>query len=78
MTATEKFIAVFNHLMGTTNQVDVIFLEETLNYGFSKRVAYTTIVFTPAALTFLWVRPKQIAKKTIFRDLCWPGDLLKL
>jgi hypothetical protein len=41
--------------MGTTNQVDVVFLEETLNYGFSKRVADTTIVLSPTALAFLGV-----------------------
>jgi hypothetical protein len=48
--------------MGATYQVDIIFLQETLNYGFSKRVADTTIIFTPTALSFFGIRPEQITK----------------
>lgn len=64
--------------MSTTDEVDVILLQETLNHGFSKRVADTAIVLAPAALTLFGVGPKQVAEKTILRHLSGPRDLLQL
>lgn len=38
LTSTEEFISVFDDLMGTANQVNIIFLQEALNNSLAERV----------------------------------------
>ena len=78
MASTEELITIFYYLMGSADEIDVIFLQELLDYCLTEGVGDATIVFTPAALTLLRIRPKQVAKKTIFGYLGWPSDLLEL
>ena len=64
--------------MSTANQVNIIFLEETLNHRLSKRVRYTTVILAPGGLALLGVRPKQVAEETILGHFRGPGNLLEL
>ena len=64
--------------MGSANEIDVIFLQELLDHCLTESIGDATIVFTPTALTLLRIRPKQVAKKTVFGYLGWPSDLLEL
>ena len=75
---TEELIAIFHDLVGSADEVDVIFLQELLDDGLAKRVADTTIIFAPARLALLRVRPEQVTEKAIFGHLRRACDLLEL
>ncbi len=64
--------------MGSANQVDVVLFEELFDNGLSESVGDTSVIFTPARLTLLGIRPKQVTEQTVLRDLGRAGDLLQL
>lgn len=76
--STEELVSVLDNLVGSTNKVNVILLQELFNHGLSERIADTSIIFSPAALGFLGVRPQQVAQKTILRHLSGSRNLLQL
>jgi hypothetical protein len=55
LAATEKLVAILNHLVRAANQIDVIFLQEAFDYRLTKSVADSTVIFPPAGLSFLRV-----------------------
>ena len=55
--AAEELVAVFHHLMGSTDEIDIILLEELFDDGFTEGIRNTAIVLSPARLAFLWVGP---------------------
>ena len=78
LSTAEEFIAILDDLVRSTNQIDVILLQELLDNSFTKCIADASIVFSPTALGLLWIRPKQVAQEAILRNFCWPSDLLQL
>ena len=57
LSSAEKLVTIFNHLMGSADKINIIFLEELLDNCLSKRVRYATIILAPTWLAFLGVRP---------------------
>ena len=64
--------------MRSANQINVVFLQELLDDRLSECVADTSVIFSPAALGLLWIRPKQIAQEAILGNFCWSRNLLQL
>lgn len=69
LTFGEELVAVFDHLMGTTDEVHVVFLQEAGNHVRAEGETDASIVFTPASDVFVGVGPKKIAKEAAVRDL---------
>lgn len=65
----KELVAIFDHLMGTTDEVHVVFLQEARNHIRTKGEADASIVFAPASDVFVGVGPKEIAKEAAVRDL---------
>ena len=76
--ATKELVAILNDLVRPANEINVIFLEELLDHSLAKSVGNAAIVLSPARLTLFWVRPEQIAEKTILRHLGRSCYLLEL
>jgi len=64
--------------VGSADQINVIFLEEILNYSLSKRVTHSSVILAPARLALLRVTPKQVAEQAVLRHFCRAGNLLEL
>lgn len=62
LTTTEELIAIFYHLMGSTDEIDVVFLEELLDDSLAECVANTSIVLSPTRLAFLRIGPYQVTE----------------
>jgi len=78
LAAAEEFVAVLYDLVGSTDQINIILLQERLDHGLSEGVGHSTIVFAPARLSLLGIGPEKVAKKTVFRHLGRPSDPLQL
>ena len=66
--------------MGSTNQVDVVVIQELRHHITSKNKTDPSFILTPATHPFFRVGPQQIAQKTLIRNLNRPDnfhDLLK-
>jgi len=48
LATTEELVAILDDLMGSTDQVDIIFLQELLDNGLAESVGYATVILTPA------------------------------
>ena len=74
----EELVAIFDDLMRTTDQVHVMFLQESRYHVRTESERNSTIVLTPSSDVFVWVRPEKIAKKATVRDLgmlAWQSSL---
>lgn len=69
LTFGKELVSILNHLMGTTDQIHVMFLQEARNHVRAEGKANASVVFTPAGDVFVGVRPQEIAKETAVRDL---------
>lgn len=58
----KKFISILDHLMGTTDQVQVMFMEELGHDIGSKRVGDTTIILSPSHDILVGIGPKEVTK----------------
>nr|SVE89479.1 EOG090X0BWU [Daphnia sinensis] len=66
------------HLMGSADQIHVVFVKEFSNNFRTKSKAYTSVVFSPTHRVLVGVRPQKIAKKTLIRHICGPHDSANL
>ena len=66
------------YLMGSANQIHVVFVEEFGDYFGSECEADSSIVFAPSHRVLVGVRPQQIAKETLVGDICRPHDTANL
>lgn len=57
LTFGEELVSVLNHLMGTTDEVHIMFLQEARNHIRAESEADTSVVFTPASNVFVGIRP---------------------
>lgn len=67
------------HLMGPTNEVHVMFVEELCDHVSAKSEGDTTVVLAPAQHIFVWVSPQQVAQEALVRHISGahdPSDLL--
>lgn len=69
LTFGEELVSILDHLVSTTDEVHVVFLQEARNHVRTEGEADASVVFTPASDVFVGVGPKKIAKKTAVRDL---------
>lgn len=74
----EELVSVLDHLMGTADEVHVMFLQEAGNHVRAKGEADTSVVFAPASDVFVGVRPQEITQKTTVRDVSWSHDTADL
>lgn len=65
----EELVTVFYDLMGTTDQVHVVFLEEARYDIGAESEGDTTVVFAPAGNVFVGIRPQEIAEETAVGNL---------
>ena len=64
--------------MGSADEIYVVLFEETLDDGLAEGITDATVILTPAALTFLRVRPEQVTQQAVLRNLSRTRNLLKL
>lgn len=69
LTFGKELVAIFDHLMGTADEVHVVFLQEAGNHVRTESEADASIIFTPTSDVFVGVGPKEIAKEAAVRDL---------
>jgi hypothetical protein len=69
LTLREELVAVFYDLMGTANQVHVVFLQEARHNVRTECETDTSVVLAPASDVLVRVGPQEIAEKTAVRDL---------
>jgi len=65
----EELVAVFDDLMGTTDEIHVVFLKEARYHVRTEGEGDTTIVLAPACDVLVRVGPEQITKQTAVGDL---------
>lgn len=58
-----------SYLMGPTDEVHVVFVEELCDDVSSESEGHTAVIFTPAQHIFIWVRPKQVAEEALVRHI---------
>lgn len=64
--------------MGSANQIHVVFVEEFGDYFGSECKADSSIVLAPSHCVLVRVRPKEITKKTLVRNICRSHDTANL
>ena len=64
--------------MGSTDEIDVVLLQELLDDGLTESVRDAAIILSPARLALLRVGPHQVAEQAVLWHLGRPGDLLQL
>lgn len=60
--------------MRATNEIHVVFLQESRHHIWSKGKRHASVVFAPASNVFIGVRPQKIAQKTTVRNLNMSAD----
>lgn len=65
----EELVTVFNDLMGTTNEIHVMLLQEPRNNIWPKGEGDTTVVLRPPSYIFVGVRPEQVAQQAAIGNL---------
>ena len=65
----EELVAILNHLMRATDEIHVMFLQETRDDVGPEREGHAAIIFAPASDVFVRVGPQQVAEKSAVRDL---------
>jgi hypothetical protein len=58
---TEESIAIFHDLMASTDQVEVVFLEEFLELLPTEDKSTPSLIFLPIASILIWVIPKKVS-----------------
>ena len=74
----EEAIAIFHHLMSTTNEIKIMLLQELLKLLASKNVPTSSLILFPVAYLLIGIIPKQISDDTTVGDISWLRNLLDL
>lgn len=67
----KKFVAVFDNLMSSANQIEIVLVVEFFYNISSEGVGYTSLVFSPCGDILIRVTPEQITYKSTIRDITW-------
>jgi hypothetical protein len=78
LTASEEFVAIFDHLMGATDEVQVMPSQELSHDIFAKSKRDAAIVLSPANNVFVGIGPQEVAQKTCVWDVGGSHDPLHL
>ena len=78
LTPAEKFVALFDDLMGAADKVEVVGFEKFLDHCCVKSDAHSPIIHSKPIRIFFRVAPQQVTKKALFRDVTWPDNSLNL
>lgn len=70
MALGEELVTILDNLMGTADQVHVVFLQETRDDIGAKRETDTSVVLAPTSDILVGVGPQQIAEQAAVRNLC--------
>jgi hypothetical protein len=65
----EELVAILDDLVGTANEVHVVFLEEARDDVWTKGERDTAVVLGPAGDILVWIGPEEIAEKAAVGDL---------
>ena len=74
----EKLIAIFDHLVCPTNEIEVVLLQKGRNNVRPKNVADSSFGFPPHLNHWIWISPQKITKETCIWNISWPGNLIDL
>ena len=74
----EEAIAIFHHLMSTTNEIKIMLLQELLKLLASKNVPTPSLILFPVSYFLIGIIPKQISDDTAVGDISWLRNLLDL
>jgi len=55
LSTAEELIAIFDDLVSSAYQIDVVLLQELLDHGFAESVANASVVLSPTDLALLWI-----------------------
>ena len=67
-----EFVAIFDDLMGTADQAELMSSIELSDYILPKYKAHTPIIISPTLDIKLRIRPEQIAKQSSIWHILWP------
>lgn len=65
----EELVAVLDDLVGTTDEVHVVLLQEAGNDIGTKGEGDTTVVFAPASYVLVGIGPEQVTEETAVGNL---------
>ena len=78
MSLGKEFVAVFHHLMGTADEINIVLFVESTDDLLPESEGNTTIVFTPALNILVGVGPEEIAEETSVGDISGPHNAFDL
>lgn len=78
LTLGEELVAVFDDLVGTTDEIHVVLLQESRHHIGPKGKRDTSVVLTPAGNVLVGIRPEQVAKQTTIGNISGPHDASNL
>lgn len=64
--------------MCSTNQVEVVFFQETMNNLLAEKETDPPFGLSPSLHILIWICPEQVAKQSRVWDVCWPNYLVDL
>lgn len=65
---------VCSHLMGTTDQIQVVLVQEFGHHLRAEGKRYAPVVLPPAQNILVWIRPEQITQQALVRDISRAHD----
>ena len=74
----EELVSIFNDLMRTANEVEIVLLEEFFYNVCTEGERNASIVLAPTGDALLGIRPQQIAQKASIGHVRRPNDLANL
>ena len=63
-----------NYLVGSADEVHVVFVKKFSNNFRTKSKADSSVVLAPSHRVLVGIRPQKVAKKTLIWDVCGPHD----
>ena len=78
LSAGKKLVAVFDHLVGAADKVQVVLVQKLSDDVLPKGERDAPVVFAPSVDLLVGVGPEEIAEKTGVRDIRRPDDALDL
>jgi hypothetical protein len=74
----EKLIAVFNNLMSSADQVNIVLFVKCWNDFLTEGERDTSVIFTPTLDILIRIWPQEIAEETGIRNICGSHNSLNL
>lgn len=65
-------VAVFDHLVGPANEIEIVFLQELGNLIRAEGVRDAPVVLAPASYVGVRIRPKEVTQETLVGDVDRP------